>query len=109
MARVQGMVALNSGFKSFSIYEPRDLSLDFKIRNAETLTYSRGAGFWIWKPRIILDHLKKIAPDEIVLYLFNDSSERIPTKQAVNLPCEYHSPNSGTNSSNSIPSLKKSK
>lgn len=69
MARVQGMVALNSGFKSFSIYEPRDLSLDFKIRNAETLTYSRGAGFWIWKPRIILDHLKKIAPDEIVLYL----------------------------------------
>src|SRR5699024_4059291 len=37
------------------------------------------------------------------------SADLIPTKQAQLLPSEYQSPNSGTNSSNSIPRSKKSK
>lgn len=42
---------------------------DFYHKNRLILTQKRGSGLWLWKPYIILDALKKIADDEVLLYI----------------------------------------
>lgn len=49
-------------------YSPCDLSDDFVKANKEILSYSRGAGYWIWKPYIILKTLNEMVEGEFLIY-----------------------------------------
>jgi hypothetical protein len=42
---------------------------DFYKENSELLDNKRGAGFWIWKPYIILNRLNSIDENDIIFYL----------------------------------------
>lgn len=54
---------------SFSVYSMVDLDANFVRRNLNTLNYSRGAGFWLWKPYIILKHLDRIPEGDLLVYV----------------------------------------
>ena len=44
-------------------------STDFYKENIEILSEPKGAGYWLWKPYIILKTLEKIPENDIVFYL----------------------------------------
>jgi hypothetical protein len=72
------------GFKTACAY---DLSIltnsEFAHRNAEVLASTRGAGFWLWKPYLILRRLREIKKDEILIY---SDAGRTPYYQFQSLP-----------------------
>ena len=41
----------------------------FYTTNKKLLDNKKGAGYWIWKPYIILESLKKIKEDDVLIYL----------------------------------------
>lgn len=45
-----------------------DLSADFRKKNRVILSQERGAGWWCWKPEVILRALEKIDSDDILIY-----------------------------------------
>jgi hypothetical protein len=47
---------------------PGDLPADFLQRNAHILAQKRGAGYWLWKPYLILNELRGSAADDFVVY-----------------------------------------
>ncbi len=49
-------------------YSPNDLGADFVEANKDILSYSRGAGYWIWKPYIMLKTLDKMSEGEYLIY-----------------------------------------
>ena len=56
------------GFDKCINYGFNDLSESFKSKHKQHLSKKRGAGYWIWKPYIILDALKKIDNNDILMY-----------------------------------------
>jgi hypothetical protein len=50
-------------------YNPSDIDKNFYERNKEILTSKRGAGYWLWKPYIILDAMKRVPKDSIIIYI----------------------------------------
>lgn len=61
--------ALNIGkFKFVFEYNNEIIDADFFLRYKNILTQSKGAGYWLWKPYIIKDALRKINDDEVLLY-----------------------------------------
>jgi hypothetical protein len=60
--------ALNVGFSEALACGPDDLDPAFRAKHAQTLLEPRGAGYWIWKPQIIIQTLKKLGPDDILVY-----------------------------------------
>jgi uncharacterized short protein YbdD (DUF466 family) len=69
-------------FNKIKIYEPSDLDNDFKIKNKYILDFTKGYGYYLWKPYVILKHLQLINDDEILCYcdskyLFTDSIKNI--------------------------------
>jgi hypothetical protein len=60
--------ARNHGINNIFSYGPKDLSKEFKRKNKSILKHPKGAGYWIWKPYIILDALKKIGKDDVLIY-----------------------------------------
>jgi hypothetical protein len=56
------------GFKSIG-YTNLDLDKEFITKNNKILSSSRGAGYWLWKPYIILDMLNKINDDDYLIYM----------------------------------------
>lgn len=69
MARTLGVVSIHRGFNSFYSFDASDFQEDFKIRNAETLSLSRGGGYWLWKPYIILMATRKYSEGDLLFYL----------------------------------------
>ena len=55
------------------VFKPKDLPDE--INNYAKL-YSRGYGYWIWKPYIIKEALRKISKNDILLYLDGRSGLR---------------------------------
>ena len=53
-------------FSSVKTYTPRDLPKSL-TRSLLSLC-PRGFGYWLWKPRVILDKLQKVNYDDIVVY-----------------------------------------
>jgi len=47
---------------------PQILESPFYSQNKSILDEPRGAGFWSWKPYIILETLKKLKKDDWVIY-----------------------------------------
>ena len=60
--------ALNKGFSHFINYRKSQLSQDFKENNKEILSLKKGAGYWLWKPWVILNTLENIPENAIVIY-----------------------------------------
>jgi hypothetical protein len=50
-------------------YGPKDLSEEFKEKNKRILSNEIGAGYFIWKPYIILEEIKKSNSDDIIFYI----------------------------------------
>lgn len=45
-----------------------DLAPAFLTAHAQILAAPRGAGYWLWKPQIILQELDRIGPNEVLCY-----------------------------------------
>lgn len=67
--------ALNKCVNNMKAYNPASLDSAFIEKNRGILSLSRGNGYWLWKPYIILDTLKQIPEGDIVLYV--DSGVKI--------------------------------
>ena len=66
------------GLNNFINLDETYFSEDFVKENQKILSMKRGFGYWLWKPYIIIEELKKIQPDEILLYLDSgDKPEKI--------------------------------
>jgi hypothetical protein len=75
----QGQQLALDAAKSFGFevkgYSVSDLDSDFVQKNNKILSISRGAGYWIWKPYIILDMLSKMQDGDYLMYM--DSGARL--------------------------------
>ncbi|MEO1909013.1 MAG: hypothetical protein ABGX10_01060, partial [Paracoccus sp. (in: a-proteobacteria)] len=61
--------ALKVGFDSARHVTEADLKkTPFWDENRFILEQERGAGYWLWKPWIILQKLREVGPDDIVIY-----------------------------------------
>jgi len=60
--------AMLHGCDVSTIYTEECLDSDFVKRNRHTLDNERGAGFWIWKPQIILQELAVCQPGDVLIY-----------------------------------------
>lgn len=56
------------GFDKVFNYSPKDLSRHFKRKHAEILSNPRGGGYWLWKPYVILQALRRSMPNDILFY-----------------------------------------
>jgi hypothetical protein len=50
-------------------YTMNDLEENFRIQNNSILSLNRGAGYWIWKPYIILDAFEKMNDGDFLIYM----------------------------------------
>lgn len=57
-----------AGFDDVISYGFNSLSEDFKKKHYRHFEYTRGAGYWVWKPQIIIDALSRVKNDDIVMY-----------------------------------------
>jgi hypothetical protein len=60
--------ATNFGFDSVG-YTESNLDKDFVSKNINILSNTRGSGYWLWKPYIILDMLNKINDGDYLIYM----------------------------------------
>jgi|ERR1700677_3547296 len=60
--------ALQYGFTQCIAANTSSLSLQFREENKKVLEQPRGAGYWIWKVRLILDVYETMHPDDILVY-----------------------------------------
>ena len=67
-ARALCASALSVGFASAAFRGPDDLAPAFREAHATILSAPRGAGYWLWKPQIILQELDRIGPGEVLCY-----------------------------------------
>jgi len=47
---------------------PAQIDAEFKANNQTILKQVRGAGYWLWKPYFILQALKQLAHDDLLMY-----------------------------------------
>lgn len=62
------------GFTDVINYSSKDLDEYFCIKNKEILSNSRGAGYWLWKPYIILKTLLTMKEEDILFYCDSGAS-----------------------------------
>jgi len=67
-AKLNVQMAKKYGADFTKRYSKRDLSSEFKKKNKEILSAKRGAGYWIWKPYIILEQLSIVNDGDYVIY-----------------------------------------
>jgi len=68
------------------IFNKTDIDPDFYTANASILNCSRGGGYWLWKPYIIYETLKKINDNDIVFYI---DSKYYFIKEFTNIILDY--------------------
>jgi hypothetical protein len=68
------------------IFNKNDIDVDFFNKNKSILNCSRGGGYWLWKPYIINETLKKINENDIVFYM---DSKYYFTQNFTNLYSDY--------------------
>jgi len=56
------------GFDESVNYNLDSLSKEFLQKHQQHFSYTRGAGYWVWKPYIILNHVKNMNNDDILMY-----------------------------------------
>ncbi len=60
--------ARHAGFDQAIHYRQSGLPVAFRVENEAILTQARGAGYWLWKPFIILETLSKLPPGAALVY-----------------------------------------
>lgn len=61
--------AKNVGFDKVIALSDKDIDeTDFWKKNIKILSQPRGGGYWLWKPYIILEELKKLKKDDVLIY-----------------------------------------
>ncbi len=60
--------ALEHGVDKVISYSPSDIDAKFFAENRHILNSSRGAGYWLWKPYIILKTMKQINYGDFLVY-----------------------------------------
>ncbi len=61
--------ALEHGARQVSLWRPEDLRrTEFYDLHRDILTRPRGAGYWLWKPFIILSELEKLRDGDFLIY-----------------------------------------
>lgn len=60
--------ALKVGFDEVRARGFEDLDASFMQKNAAILSNTRGAGYWLWKPQIILQELETLNEDDVLVY-----------------------------------------
>lgn len=68
-ARLLAMSAKRFGAAEFVIRRPDDLPPSFLRAHRSILDERRGAGFWLWKPWVIVDQLARADEGDIVLWV----------------------------------------
>jgi len=68
------------------IFNKSDIDKDFIVKNENILNCSRGGGYWLWKPYIINETLKKIKEYDIIFYV---DSKYFFTEEFTNLYSDY--------------------
>ena len=68
-------LAKESNFFEECIYfKPQNLEIEFKEKYKDIFALHRGAGYWIWKHKIIFDTLKNVNDGDLVIYSDSGSS-----------------------------------
>jgi hypothetical protein len=57
------------GFDSVHAFGEASLDAAFKSRHATLLAAAEGAGYWLWKPYLILEVMKASAPGDVIVYV----------------------------------------
>ncbi|MES2252278.1 MAG: hypothetical protein V4482_01150 [Pseudomonadota bacterium] len=65
----QTFSALNKGIDQFILYRRDMIDPDFYKKNEHILKEKYGVGYWLWKPQIILQTMKMMPEDSIIIYL----------------------------------------
>lgn len=81
---------LNKGVDFFLNYNRSHLSPEFYEQNKHVLDQKLGAGLWLWKPWIILDALKKMPEDAILIYMDAGLSAYRPLDDLINLAAKHN-------------------
>ncbi len=66
-ANHEGALATGA-FATSRMYRLENLSEAFRKNNAALLANDKGAGYWVWKPQIILQSLQEISEGDILMY-----------------------------------------
>lgn len=67
--RLLSLSARRFGVDEVRGYSPKDLEgTEFWIKNKAILELPRGRGYWSWKSYLVLEELKNMGPDEVLLY-----------------------------------------
>jgi hypothetical protein len=61
--------AIIFGIEKYFSYNPSMIDRKFKKENSEILDMPRGAGYWLWKPYVISEALKKVNEGDLVFYI----------------------------------------
>jgi hypothetical protein len=81
--------SLNKGFSHFINYRKQHLSSEFKQENEEILSMKRGAGFWLWKPWVILHTLESAPENAIIVYADSGFVFKKPVQELINLAKQH--------------------
>lgn len=60
---------IDLGYKDIVSCSSEDLDNKFKSANLETLSFRRGAGYWLWKPYLIIKLSKMLREQDYIFYL----------------------------------------
>jgi len=73
------------GFDDVFEYSINEIDHEFKQKNKHLFKFKRGAGYWVWKPYIILNALNQVNNDDVIFYCDSGSSFIKPVDSLVNL------------------------
>lgn len=59
----------NLNFDEYICYTDKDIDFDFYEKNKFILNQRRGAGYWLWKPYVILKTLNQMQNGDLLFYL----------------------------------------
>ncbi len=61
--------AINKGIDTIISYRKEHIGKDFYEQHKSILDKGRGVGYWLWKPYFVLETLKLMSDDDILLYV----------------------------------------
>lgn len=60
--------AARFGLKTYAFTDRHPVFRDLQVRHPEIMGQRRGAGYWLWKPAVILDALENVPDGTVVMY-----------------------------------------
>ena len=81
--------ALNKGIDFIWNYRQSHLSPEFFEQYSRILKQKKGAGFWLWKPWIILNTLERIPENAVLVYSDTGLVLRNPIRELIDLSTKH--------------------